>query len=240
MDDGLFRNDKHPHYAEELQRIESYKNWATDVIGVSPVLLARSGFFYAGFADCVRCFSCGLGIRNLQPGDVPIYYHRNLMPDCRFLHSYIDTDDAIIASPNASPNKGGVVSVNRPSFLQRPPPFVTTPSGSKTDDCCRPKTCEKKSRPLTPPQPPPKIPLDTTSRSSLAIINEELRASATCKVCLDRKSSIVFEGCGHMVTCAICAKKIRKCCICRKFIRSRIPVLMASVEDMQASGLADD
>ena len=52
--------------------------------------------------------------------------------------------------------------------------------------------------------------------------NEELRDLYTCKICLDEKVGITFVPCGHLVTCKNCSPKIRKCPLCRTFIRGTI------------------
>ena len=52
--------------------------------------------------------------------------------------------------------------------------------------------------------------------------NEELRELYTCKICLDEKVCITFVPCGHLVTCQTCSPKLRKCPLCRTFIRRTI------------------
>ena len=42
-------------------------------------------------------------------------------------------------------------------------------------------------------------------------ISEELK----CKICLERKMSIVFKNCGHVASCDVCCYKMDKCPICR-------------------------
>jgi hypothetical protein len=50
---------KYPKYASKTARVTSY-NDCGDIV-IPPDSLATSGFFYAGFGDCVRCFQCGVG-----------------------------------------------------------------------------------------------------------------------------------------------------------------------------------
>ncbi|XP_053388917.1 death-associated inhibitor of apoptosis 1-like, partial [Mercenaria mercenaria] len=50
---------KYPKYASKTVRVTSF-NDCGDIV-IPPDSLADSGFFYAGFGDCVRCFQCGVG-----------------------------------------------------------------------------------------------------------------------------------------------------------------------------------
>lgn len=40
----------------------------------------------AGYADCVRCFQCGLGLRSWKKGDDIFVEHQRHKPQCQFLH----------------------------------------------------------------------------------------------------------------------------------------------------------
>ncbi|OWF56464.1 Baculoviral IAP repeat-containing protein 7-A [Mizuhopecten yessoensis] len=57
--------------------------------------------------------------------------------------------------------------------------------------------------------------------------NQALRDRKTCKVCLDEEASIVFLPCGHLVTCPMCASALRKCPICRTFIRGTVKAIVS-------------
>lgn len=56
--------------------------------------------------------------------------------------------------------------------------------------------------------------------------NEELKELYTCKICLDERVGITFVPCGHLVTCKTCSPKIRRCPLCRTFIRGTIKTTM--------------
>ncbi|XP_063401847.1 baculoviral IAP repeat-containing protein 3-like [Mytilus trossulus] len=51
---------------------------------------------------------------------------------------------------------------------------------------------------------------------------EKMKDLYTCKICLDEKVGVTFLPCGHLVTCAQCSPKLRRCPLCRTFIRSTI------------------
>ena len=38
-----------------------------------------------GYADCVRCFFCGIGLKSWEPGDVPAEVHARWRPTCEYL-----------------------------------------------------------------------------------------------------------------------------------------------------------
>ncbi len=51
---------------------------------VSPRALARTGFFFYGRRDRVKCFHCGIVLMNWEPGDHPLQEHLRHSPNCRF------------------------------------------------------------------------------------------------------------------------------------------------------------
>ena len=44
--------------------------------------------FVVGFSDCVRCFSCGGGLRNWAYGDSPWVEHARWYPKCQFVRHH--------------------------------------------------------------------------------------------------------------------------------------------------------
>jgi hypothetical protein len=47
--------------------------------------MAMAGFLFAGFQDYARCFFCGGGLRNWEPGDDPWVEHARWFPQCAFV-----------------------------------------------------------------------------------------------------------------------------------------------------------
>ncbi|XP_060551150.1 baculoviral IAP repeat-containing protein 2-like isoform X2 [Ruditapes philippinarum] len=74
---------KYPKYASKTARVLSY-NDCGDIV-IPPDSLATSGFFYAGFGDCVRCFQCGVGLRHWSEEDDPWIEHSRWSKDCLFV-----------------------------------------------------------------------------------------------------------------------------------------------------------
>ncbi|CAC5393833.1 BIRC2_3 [Mytilus coruscus] len=61
---------------------------------------------------------------------------------------------------------------------------------------------------------------------SLEEENQNLKDQQTCKICLDEPIGIVFLPCGHMASCANCAPALRRCPICRVFIKGTVKAIM--------------
>ncbi|XP_071160648.1 baculoviral IAP repeat-containing protein 7-A-like [Mytilus edulis] len=61
---------------------------------------------------------------------------------------------------------------------------------------------------------------------SLEEENRNLKDQQTCKICLDEPVSIVFLPCGHMAACINCAPALRRCPICRAFIKGTVKAIM--------------
>ncbi|XP_045198428.2 baculoviral IAP repeat-containing protein 7-like [Mercenaria mercenaria] len=77
-------NHKYPDFEKSQNRTDSFKKWPCQDV-IDPAVLVFAGFFYAGFSDCVRCFSCGGGLRNWEYGDGPWEEHARWFPGCKFL-----------------------------------------------------------------------------------------------------------------------------------------------------------
>ncbi|CAL1534981.1 unnamed protein product [Lymnaea stagnalis] len=80
----------YPVYSNTQKRLESFTNWPSNHVH-TPAHLASAGFFYAGYADCVRCFQCGLGLKSWKPGDDVIEEHERHRPSCPFLRTQINS-----------------------------------------------------------------------------------------------------------------------------------------------------
>ncbi|KAH9507988.1 hypothetical protein Btru_052524 [Bulinus truncatus] len=65
-------------------------------------VLASSGFFYTGEADCVRCFQCGLGLRSWKAGDDVNTEHQKYRPQCPYLMSQTKGPQNVMSGAAAS------------------------------------------------------------------------------------------------------------------------------------------
>ena len=92
------------------------------------------------------------------------------------------------------------------------------------------KTCMSQGNPTFPPPPDtplmnPKVDLKTLKAKpaeELLLLQQELTDRLQCKVCWERDVQCVFTPCGHSCACWDCAKKLKKCAVCRADISQRI------------------
>lgn len=63
---------------------------------------------------------------------------------------------------------------------------------------------------------------DQREAKSLLEENKHLKDQTLCKICLEEIVSIVFLPCGHLCSCSQCAPALRKCPICRGFIKGTV------------------
>ncbi|XP_071947530.1 baculoviral IAP repeat-containing protein 7-B-like [Antedon mediterranea] len=73
-----------PPMSSYVARLASYKNWPIQNV-VSSISLARSGFYYTGTDDHVKCFSCTGGLKGWEEGDVADVEHGKFYRTCEFL-----------------------------------------------------------------------------------------------------------------------------------------------------------
>ena len=75
-------------YSNTSRRLHSFAHWPYSHI-VTSYQLASVGFFYTGEGTKVKCFSCGLVVREWKRGDVPLLVHCRTNPDCQFIKTII-------------------------------------------------------------------------------------------------------------------------------------------------------
>lgn len=75
---------EHPQYATEAARLKSYVNWPKTT-KKNPQELIDAGFFYTSKGDRVKCFSCGIGLRDWDENDEPWEQHALWGSTCEYL-----------------------------------------------------------------------------------------------------------------------------------------------------------
>ncbi|AAQ99055.1 inhibitor of apoptosis protein [Neodiprion lecontei nucleopolyhedrovirus] len=70
-------------YRYEKKRLESFDSWPVKYIKSED--LAKSGFYYTGISDIVRCFDCRIEIKHWKEHDDPTYEHRRWSERCRMV-----------------------------------------------------------------------------------------------------------------------------------------------------------
>uniref|UniRef100_A0A8C5KT57 RING-type E3 ubiquitin transferase n=1 Tax=Jaculus jaculus TaxID=51337 RepID=A0A8C5KT57_JACJA len=73
----------------EEARFLTYKNWPLSFL--SPLNMARAGFYYVGPGDRVACFACGGKLSNWEPKDDAMSEHQRHFPNCPFLENSLET-----------------------------------------------------------------------------------------------------------------------------------------------------
>ncbi|XP_069139302.1 uncharacterized protein [Argopecten irradians] len=72
---------RYPNYSSVTSRAGTFNGFPNH-LDQTPLVMAKAGFFYAGYGDYVRCFVCGGGLRNWEPGDDPWVEHARWFPRC--------------------------------------------------------------------------------------------------------------------------------------------------------------
>ncbi|KAL4232791.1 Baculoviral IAP repeat containing 7 [Mactra antiquata] len=210
------------------QRFNSFYNFP-EHLDLSPKLMALAGFSYTGVADCVRCFYCGIGIRDWTQGDDPFTEHKRWSPSCDYINS-------VSKNENKSPGSHEQKQENQRRNLARQKIQSMVP---KRQDILFQKQDENKSKQRSLNTSNENILNDNDGNehllnslrnetnngqdnsltgSNLTEETERLRSSTQCHVCLD-KSKDVFLPCGHLVTCCFCLYQPLQCPICKSKIK---------------------
>ncbi|XP_039274671.2 baculoviral IAP repeat-containing protein 7-B-like [Styela clava] len=82
---------------EEFYRLGTFAQFPLNV-PIKPPDLAEAGFYFTGFRDRVKCFSCGIGVENWIMGDYGLdqKWHKE---DCKMKYGH-DTTNIPIPKPN--------------------------------------------------------------------------------------------------------------------------------------------
>ncbi|XP_004484181.3 baculoviral IAP repeat-containing protein 3 [Dasypus novemcinctus] len=71
----------------EKARLLTYQMWPLTFL--SPIDLAKAGFYYTGPGDRVACFACGGKLSNWEPKDDAMSEHQRHFPNCPFLENQL-------------------------------------------------------------------------------------------------------------------------------------------------------
>ncbi|WAR09103.1 PIAP-like protein [Mya arenaria] len=84
---------RYPAYEDGSVRQRSYASWSRQL--PTPTSLTMAGFFFTGKDDLVRCFECGIGLKDFSDGDDPLREHTRNAPTCRFIVRYFGNQSNI-------------------------------------------------------------------------------------------------------------------------------------------------
>lgn len=68
---------------------------------------------------------------------------------------------------------------------------------------------------------------EETGTRSLIEENRQLKDLRMCKICMEKDASIAMLPCGHLCCCTDCAPAMRKCPICRQFVKGTVRTWLA-------------
>ncbi|CAD6220772.1 GSCOCT00005415001.2-RA-CDS [Cotesia congregata] len=91
-------------YRQESVRLQSYTGWRLSFM--DPAKMAAAGFYYTGHNDDVKCFECGIVIREWVEGDNPMSVHQRWRSSCHFLRKYPCGNVPIGVDPSTVPSIG--------------------------------------------------------------------------------------------------------------------------------------
>ncbi|XP_060586406.1 baculoviral IAP repeat-containing protein 7-B-like [Ruditapes philippinarum] len=83
----ITRPPRHPDYVDSSERLRSYARWRHRK--PDPQTLTNAGFFYTNDADLVRCYQCGIGLKDFCEEDNPLHEHVKHSGDCPYLLEYL-------------------------------------------------------------------------------------------------------------------------------------------------------
>ncbi|EDO30381.1 predicted protein [Nematostella vectensis] len=72
----------------EHHRLTTFVDWP-ESSPVRPWELSSAGFYYLGDQDSVKCYKCGVALRNWEPDDLPWVEHEKWSPHCPLVIEYL-------------------------------------------------------------------------------------------------------------------------------------------------------
>ncbi|XP_052710748.1 baculoviral IAP repeat-containing protein 7-like [Crassostrea angulata] len=280
-----FDRPKYPSYLVLDVRLSSFADWPSS-LSQTPRDLAVAGFLYAGYT---RCFFCGGGLRNWEPGDDPWTEHARWFPKCAFVRqnkgdefvalAHIQHQELeAIGEPNENqardqasgpitstsersslpnicnlPAFQGVLEMGYPSHviqealdvLKNTKEYINIKaeevmevilSGDDKPPSSAARTLDSVNNIITKSyediinvnkqQTNSSMSItkesDEADTRSLIEENRQLKDLRMCKICMEKDASIAMLPCGHLCCCTDCAPAMRKCPICRQFVKGTV------------------
>lgn len=176
---------EHPEYAIEAVRLRSYEDWPK-MMKQNPQQLTDAGFFYTSKGDRVKCFSCGVGLRDWDENDEPWEQHALWHSTCEYLK--LVKGPAFIAS---------VLEAAKKRKQEASEAKAVASEGSAV---------EKKTSVETAPEPPKREHEGGSDK----------KCDLLCKICYSNEYDTAFLPCGHVTACTKCAYTVTKCPMCRE------------------------
>ncbi|KAG7177450.1 death-associated inhibitor of apoptosis 2-like 3, partial [Homarus americanus] len=98
--------------------------------------LAKAGFYYFGFFDMVRCFSCGVGLHNWEKNEEPWNVHARWSSSCEFLLLNTEADFIKKVQDQTPPYKQ--MQPNQPQPNHQSSPEIAQPNHQSSPEIAQP------------------------------------------------------------------------------------------------------
>ncbi|XP_053396413.1 baculoviral IAP repeat-containing protein 7-A-like isoform X2 [Mercenaria mercenaria] len=209
---------KFPEFALVSKRLESYQNWPEN-IPTDKKDLTEAGLVYTGVGDSVRCYFCGGGLKNWEPGDVPMEEHARWYPKCP--HVILVKGQAYVDRINRGEEP-------EETDIGKDQGYFDTNNSIKTvaaQSCIEMGYSKEMVKQAVKIFMSKNEPLETLLEE-----NHRLKENQMCKICLDSRADVIFLPCGHMVSCPQCAQALLKCPVCRQTVNGQLKAFFPVVK----------
>ena len=115
-----------PDYTNKTVRVQSFKHLARN-FPVSAIACAEAGLFFVRKPDVMKCFSCGVIVKNWVDGDIPAEKHREANSTCTFLC------EAFPTKLNDLKKENGMIGASFPCELGVDPNTLPEPEFDEED-----------------------------------------------------------------------------------------------------------
>ena len=104
-------------YADETKRLNTFFTWPQTAY-IKPFELAKAGFIYSGTGDAVKCYKCGVSLRNWEPNDNAWAEHEKWSPNCKLVIERIQEAQRIKNTPPTMIQESSYSSLNEAQIRQ--------------------------------------------------------------------------------------------------------------------------
>lgn len=207
-----------PDIDQEDVRLMTYLLWPKWVPrSINKESMAKTGLYFTGDGDQVKCFHCKVTLGDWKEGDRPFERHLSESPHCDFLrrlgHSY-DDDLAVDGEYEADED-----DVDGASLVQQ----AAEPEKRKTERLEASSTLPANHDYFVQSQ---KTLPNKCDKDTLKDENDKLRNAMMCRSCKRERIQTLFLPCRHLVTCEECAEKMDDCIECRQQILGTVRTFM--------------
>ncbi|KAK3596949.1 hypothetical protein CHS0354_002516 [Potamilus streckersoni] len=122
--------DNRPKFPEHVllpSRIVTFSHGWPPYLDQTPQQMAAAGFFFTGNQDYTRCYQCGGGLRNWEPGDNPWIEHCRWYPTCphvqkgkgqRFVNAVLKKQAELLSTQRAESRRKAQYGIGRTDPLE--------------------------------------------------------------------------------------------------------------------------